>query len=323
MSRRADAVARLRLQAWAHWAVVLLCCGLGILAHGVSSNVLTAAHAGLGIMLGAALGAWDTAFWFTLDGRCETVQAAFVGCGACACAGANACMIADLSAGGACPHCTAYPTEVCDAVARQYNNYLLAFTGLTAVVSLALPAVYSLLVLLRQVRADTEQAAMLLMVAFAVDQQTTLVCSGDKPTITPAMLAEWVGFLLDSEDPPSEMIAEKQQQRVGPSSTCLLSRPAPAQALADRGYDLPVVRRAVHAGGGKQGHKKKKSRAPSESGGNAGPAVTHVLVHAGGGFGPPVLAGSPVSAATVPPAVSIPHGDAYAAVEGGFGRRKI
>lgn len=46
----------LQAVAWGHWAVVLLACGAGVLAHAMGSIALTALHCGLGFMLGAGLG---------------------------------------------------------------------------------------------------------------------------------------------------------------------------------------------------------------------------------------------------------------------------
>ena len=61
-------------QAWGHWGVVLLASAAGILAHGLASSVLTALHAALGFMLAAALGGYNTAFWYTLDTRCASLS---------------------------------------------------------------------------------------------------------------------------------------------------------------------------------------------------------------------------------------------------------
>lgn len=47
------------------------------------------------------------------------------------------------------------------------------------------------------------------MVSFAVDQQTTLVESNEKPNVTPSMLGAWVGFLLASGDDGCAVIGEK------------------------------------------------------------------------------------------------------------------
>ena len=46
------------------------------------------------------------------------------------------------------------------------------------------------------------------MVSFAVDSQTTMVESNEKPSVTPAMLAAWV-FLLGTADPDSVAIADR------------------------------------------------------------------------------------------------------------------
>ncbi len=45
------------------------CAVQGIVAHGTASAALIALHLALGGMLGAALGGYNTAFWFTMDLR--------------------------------------------------------------------------------------------------------------------------------------------------------------------------------------------------------------------------------------------------------------
>jgi hypothetical protein len=47
------------------------------------------------------------------------------------------------------------------------------------------------------------------MVSFAVDSQTTMVESNEKPYVTPAMLSSWVTFLLGTSDADSAAIANK------------------------------------------------------------------------------------------------------------------
>ena len=56
-------------QAWGHWGVVVAACLLGVAAHALGSQALVVAHAALGIMAGAALGGYNTAFWYTLQAR--------------------------------------------------------------------------------------------------------------------------------------------------------------------------------------------------------------------------------------------------------------
>ncbi|PRW33143.1 hypothetical protein C2E21_7767 [Chlorella sorokiniana] len=233
--------------AWTHWAIVGATCALAILAHALGSTgnhitappppraVLLAAHVALGGMLGAGLGAFDTSFWLTLSTRC-----------------------------------TAYPTEVCDPVQQQAQKFVLAFTGLAALVLLALPVCYSLLALCCLHASAAATAARRHMVGFQVDTQTALVESGEKPTVTPAMLAAWVGYLMETEEQDCIAIGEKCRA-----------------ALSARGFELPVVQKKKKKGaaGGKGLFSKKSSGNNSSK---------EVAVRAGGGLPP---AGEAIAAA--------------------------
>ena len=53
-------------------------------------------------MLAAALGGFDTAFWYTLTTRCGIVQAAFFGCQQCPCAANGTCSALDLATDPLC-----------------------------------------------------------------------------------------------------------------------------------------------------------------------------------------------------------------------------
>lgn len=115
----------------------------------------------------------------------------------------------------------------------------LVLQGLASVVCLALPVCFSILVLVRSEAARALRAARHQAVAFAVDTQTSLVLAGDKPTVTPQMLAEWVGYLLD--------VAEQE----GDEGCGLVAERCRA-SLAQRGYNLPVVRAPQPAQGRQQ-----------------------------------------------------------------------
>ncbi|KAL4423443.1 hypothetical protein ABPG77_005395 [Micractinium sp. CCAP 211/92] len=220
--------------AWAHWIVVGIACGLGVLAHSLSHRALLAFHVAACCMLGAALGGFDTAFWYQLATRCTTSQLAFLGCSQCSCAGSSTCTAQDFASDPTCHGCTAYPREACAPALQQSNKFLLAFTGLTALAFLAIPVFYSLLVLCRLEGSHAAAAAKRQMVAFAVDQQTALVEAGEKPSVTPPMLASWVGFLLDSGEPDCTAVGDNCRN-----------------ALAGRGFDLPIARKKPAAAGRK------------------------------------------------------------------------
>ncbi len=98
--------------------------------------------------------------------------------------------------------------------------------GLVTVACLAVPVAYSALVLCRSEAARALQAARQHMVCFAVDTQASLVAAGEKPTVTPAMLQQWVEQL-------QEVAARNGDQLCGAvAERC-------RGALALRGYYLP------------------------------------------------------------------------------------
>ncbi|KAL4440018.1 hypothetical protein ABPG75_003019 [Micractinium tetrahymenae] len=259
--------------AWAHWIVVCVACGLGVLAHALGKRVLLAFHVAACCMLGAALGGFDTAFWYQLATRCATTQAAFLGCSQCSCADSSTCTAADFASDPTCLSCTAYPAEACTPVLQQNNKFLLAFTGLTALAFLATPAFYSLLVLCRLEGSNAAAAAKRQMVAFAVDQQTALVEAGEKPSVTPAMLASWVGFLLDTDVPDCAAIGENCRN-----------------ALAGRGFELPITRKKAAAAGqqkrkGAHGRRNKPGEVAAE------PRTDAYVVAESGGAKPAQVSG--------------------------------
>jgi hypothetical protein len=209
------------------------------LAHGAASTALTVVHLVFATLTGAALGAYCTAWWFVLQLQCSVAQGAFAGCAspACPCAAAAACSAAELAAPG-CAACEAPPAELCAAVHRQYNIYLLAFTGLAALLA-ALPAlVLDVQVLTAGAARRGAAAARKQAMRVAVDQQTRLVLAGDKPTVTPGTLGDWVSSLLAAGDPVLGASAEKCRG-----------------ALRARGFELPLRGGAHRPGspGGKGG----------------------------------------------------------------------
>lgn len=61
----------------------------------------------------------------------------------------------------------------------------------------------------------------------AVEQQTRLIAAGDKPTVTPGTLSDWVSLLLNCPDDHDD-------------EACLAMATRCLNALRGRGYELPV-----------------------------------------------------------------------------------
>ncbi|GAB4823721.1 hypothetical protein N2152v2_010767 [Parachlorella kessleri] len=144
--------------------------------------------------MGAALGGYNTAFWFSVDITCQEAGPGNV---------------------------------LCDAVLMQSTKYILAFTGLATVVFLAVPVAYSLLVLCRAEAARSTQAAKRYMVSFAVDTQTSLIAAGDRPTVSPAMLWQWIDYLMEVSYHDGDAL-------------CGVIAGRCREELAQRGYHLPA-----------------------------------------------------------------------------------
>jgi len=95
--------------------------------------------------------------------------------------------------------------------------------GLAAVVS-AIPSLCIDVQILMAVGAQhSTGAARVQATVVAVEQQTRLIAAGDKPTVTPGTLSDWVSSLLASEDDVGHLAGER----------CM-------NALRGRGYELPI-----------------------------------------------------------------------------------
>jgi hypothetical protein len=234
-------VAALGPQAYATWAGAVAVGLLGVVAHGTGARALTSAHLAAGALVGAALGAYATAWAFVYHLQCGMEATAF--------------------APGAAPSVAA-----CDAANKTLASWLLALTGLATVLSF-LPALALDVGVLRASTARRAAfAARRQAIRVAVDAQTRLVAAGDRPTVTPGTLCEWVAALLASGDAVAAVAGER----------CRL-------ALRDRGYEMPLRR----------GGERRKSRASGGGGGGGGGGRTDIMAYAGlgpaspGGGSPP------------------------------------
>ena len=218
-------------QAWMIWAVISFLGLIGFLAHGVGSSILTLVHLVTGSLFSAAVAAYSTAWWFVLQLQCSISQQSYQGCDtvACPCAATDSCSASDFAANGACAACKAPRAEVCDPVHQTYTMYTLAFTGL-AVLIFSLPVLcIDVHILMVGAARRAAKTARIAAIRVGVEQQNRLISAGDKPTVTPGTLTDWVAILLAHGDAATKFVAEKCRA-----------------ALRSRGYELPVK------GGGKK-----------------------------------------------------------------------
>lgn len=198
---------------------------IGFLAHGVGSTILILIHLVSGALFTAAVAAYSTAWWFILELQCIIAQQSYQGCDpvACPCAATDSCSAGDLAANGACAACKAPREEVCDSVNQSYTRFTLAFTGLIMLV-FALPVLcIDVYVLMLGAARRAARNSRLAAIRVGVEQQNRLISAGDKPTVTPGTLTDWVTTLLAHGDAATKFVAEKCRA-----------------ALRARGYELPV-----------------------------------------------------------------------------------
>ena len=214
-------------QAWALWAILVVSGLIGVLAHGTEVFSLTLLHLVTTTVFSAASAAYTTAWWFVLQLQCSVAQSSYSGCNpaSCPCVTTNSCTGGDLATVG-CKGCLAPRLDVCHPVAAHpYNQYLLAFTGLLILVA-AIPVVITDVLVLRSIEArHTASKARVVAVRVGVEQQVRLISAGDKPTVTPGTLKNWVTelFMSKCSGQGDKIVAE----------TCVV-------ALQRRGYELPL-----------------------------------------------------------------------------------
>lgn len=175
---------------WTHWAISGFLGALGIIAstllwHWPLSMLVVGGGA-----LSAALAGWETAFWLIMRLECSAIEPAL-------------------------------PEDACSVLTVSSISMCLAFMGLTGLLS-TLPSLVLASRLLSNRRADVQRTvARRDAVVFAVATQSAIVLAGDKPSVTPQVLMDWVSHLLASDDPQAV-------------STALVCK----SALARRGFDL-------------------------------------------------------------------------------------
>ena len=224
----------------------------GLLAHAVASTSLTLVHLILTALLTAALAAYSTAWAFIINLECTISQASYSGCNltTCPCALTSSCSTAELGDPG-CATCTAPTSEACEPAIKSLNIYLLSFNGLIFLIT-ALPVIcVDVYLLMLGAARRNAHAARMAAIVVGVEQQTRLVCAGDKPTVTPGTLTDWVTILLAKGDVFGKTVGEKCRD-----------------SLRGRGFELPV-KNPKKKGPGSPGQKQNiaVNCAPPGSGG--------------------------------------------------------
>lgn len=212
-------------QAWTTWGISIIVGLVGVLAHSAASCTLTIVHIVANALLNIALAGYITAWSFILRLQCSISQASFFGCSpsSCPCAGAQSCNAVELTYAG-CVSCKSPYADMCAAVNQSQSVYLLSFWGL-AVLFAAAPTLYlDIYILITASRHQATLLSHLQATSIAVEQQTRLISAGDKPTVTPGTLSDWVSDLISSEESRYITVAEKCRG-----------------ALRKRGYELPIA----------------------------------------------------------------------------------
>ncbi|PNW82908.1 hypothetical protein CHLRE_06g299100v5 [Chlamydomonas reinhardtii] len=150
------------------WSITALAACLGISGFVFLKSLLLGLHAVLALALSAALGVFHTELYMLLVDRCERTQLSFRGCSTCACAAANNCTRAALAT-GACVGCKAWSTEVCSGVDTAASA--LPYMGVIELLFIALPAVWSFMVLMRMEKEHNDAANKLLYARSVVNRE--------------------------------------------------------------------------------------------------------------------------------------------------------
>lgn len=227
------------------WAAAALGCLIGVLAHGVQSAALTLIHLVGGTVFTAVIAAYTTAWWFVLHLQCSLAQAAYQGCDpdACPCLADGTCSGGDLTT-PVCAACMAPRAEACAPVLENGAvTYILALNGLVIALASTPALCADVIVLLAAAARRGGSAARLAALRVGVEQQARLILAGDKPTVTPGTLKDWVAELLLRGDAGARAVAQGCRK-----------------ALRARGYELPVPAEVAGSGSG----------GSSGSGGNGG-----------------------------------------------------
>ncbi|KAG2429039.1 hypothetical protein HXX76_011281 [Chlamydomonas incerta] len=150
------------------WAITAFAACLGISGFVFLKSLLLGLHAVLALALSAALGVFHTELYMLLVDRCERTQLSFRGCSTCACAASNNCTRAALAT-GSCVGCKAWSTEVCSGVDTAASA--LPYMGVVELLFIALPAVWSFMVLMRMEKEHNDAANKLLYARSVVNRE--------------------------------------------------------------------------------------------------------------------------------------------------------
>mmetsp|Transcript_5794 Transcript_5794/g.16279 ORF Transcript_5794/g.16279 Transcript_5794/m.16279 type:complete len:509 (-) Transcript_5794:174-1700(-) len=183
--------ARLLSVSITYWLAAALIGALGVAAAHYRKPYLMAFHVMLGFMLGVCLGSYSVSIHYDMETRCDTMQAAFVGCGGCECSWDNSCTWANLTQIPSCKRCQAYPVEVCRNIIIGLGNglTLTSVMGLLALVFTAVPVTTNLMMLLRLEAISGEAfKSKIGLDVVQLEHQYQLISHGEEPTIRPSAL---------------------------------------------------------------------------------------------------------------------------------------
>ncbi|GIM02992.1 hypothetical protein Vretimale_7799 [Volvox reticuliferus] len=265
------------------FTAVLSCLGLVGLA--LLKSLLLGIHAVSSLALGAALGAYHTGVYMLLADRCDRTQSSFRGCDSCACAAANTCTRTALG-DPACAACRAWPTDVCSKA-----NGFFPYMGLSVLLLMCLPAVFSLLVLMRLEKAHSDLASRVLYARTLVLRELERLRDGFGLSVEVGVLTHMMATLMRHGSPRDR----------GPVGSC-------CELLQLEPGSLEVEWQDVEAQGGRSKWQSTiaaftANGLPLGSGSTKYPASAAMFAAAGGRPQPDPLmdATLPASAGAIPP----------------------
>ncbi|GFR52111.1 hypothetical protein Agub_g14624, partial [Astrephomene gubernaculifera] len=186
------------------WEVTVAAAILGVVGFVFPRSLLLGLHAAMAVALAAALGAFHTQVYLLLADRCDRLPASFSGCSTCPCAqqAAGSCSRAQLDAED-CSGCKAWPSDVCSGVTKSG----LPFLGLIQLVFVALPALFSLMLLVRLEKESTDLANRLMHARTVITGQLERLEAGRPADVEPGLLRQLLATLVQQGGPLDRAVA--------------------------------------------------------------------------------------------------------------------
>ncbi|GAX82777.1 hypothetical protein CEUSTIGMA_g10203.t1 [Chlamydomonas eustigma] len=135
--------------AYTTWGASAFLMLLGVLGFVSKVSLILGLHCIFAVSIAGGLGGLHVSTLHTFLMQCSEAQSSSLGCNTCACAVAGTCTQELLSSEDACSACQALGTEICSDINSYSFQVMLLCMGLSICAPIAVPAVYSLRILIR------------------------------------------------------------------------------------------------------------------------------------------------------------------------------